>query len=593
MGGLHPAFIMIIAVVSYSTFPVLFKLGGAGESPFLFTGLLQGGVGIGLGVATLFFKRRLLTRPEVIEDIQSHFNWKLLLKRPAKKDIESHSKARLMLISIVGSCGFVLFALGLAFVDISVAAILFETRPLFLMLLVAFLFKGTKRYNRITLGTLIFVFLAFAGVALVILSHNTAPQPLQSIGSGFASTGTLIGVAFVLAAAICGATRGSALKMGASLAETHSQGKKGTTDELAFVVFMNCIGNAIAGGVLCAIGLILSETVTSHQMLYAIMAAILVDSVGIVAVRAANLKTDELGVNALAYMTPLVALVWLWTFSILDVSHLDYLVIGAMGVMAANLLINTKAEKRIAYNALVVSLWVFGTVVWFTGEYLTDISLTTNVPLELPVTMFILILAFRVDRLVRRTSQEEQWVFEAFHKLEFLSAKKKVDDEAGRLLMEIDRSEPSALNGVYESLLKYIPTPKAQARMDKSVADDVTHVRHLVDNLVHSRQQGGNFGELIAIAIAGGLIVAGLLFFREHEIFSDIAAFLLSSVVVFLLFNIVDLQNDRSDPIIRERDDGQHTVKFDNVGSRKIQQRIAVSTSLVMVSVFVCMFWWR
>ena len=100
--------------------------------------------------------------------------------------------------------------------------------------------------------------------------------------------------------------------------------------------------------------------------------------------------------------------------SILDVPHPDYLIIGAMAIVASNLLINAKADMRVAYSALVISLWVFGTFVYFHDGY------TTEVPLELTVTVFILVLSFRVDRLARRTSREEEWVFEAFRRLELL-----------------------------------------------------------------------------------------------------------------------------------------------------------------------------
>ena len=577
-----PLLYMTISVVASSSGPVLFKLGGAEGAPFLFTGIWQASAGLGMGAIILLFNRRLLLSREVLDDILYHCG-----------------TAR-VLVSMVGHCGYVLFALGLVFVDASIAAILYANRTLFLMLLLSTLFfdkgKGVddQRFDRLPTRIWIFVVVALAGVALVILSQNNIAEPILEIRNGFVGPGTLIGASFVLLSAVCvAALRACVLKTGTLLAEKHSDTKNRRAREVLFATVVTCVGLVIAGVVLCAVGLARSETLSLHQTPYAVMGALFVNAVGVTALKAANLTTRNLGVNAFAYATPLIALIWLWIFSTLDVPHLDYLIIGGMGVVAANLLINTRADKRIAYNALVVSLWVFGSVVWFTGEYLTNVSLTTDVPLELPVTMFILVLAFRVDRLVRRTSQEEEWMFEALHKLEFLSAKKRVDDRVGNLLLKIDKSRPSALNGVYESLIVHFPTPQQKAGMDKSDADDVTHVQHLVDNLVHSRQQGGNFGELIAIAIAGGLIVIGLLFFREREIFSDIAAFLLSSVVVFLLFNIVDLQNDRSDPILRKRADGRHTVKFDNEGGRKNQQRIAVVTSLVMVSVFVCMFWWR
>ena len=41
------------------------------------------------------------------------------------------------------------------------------------------------------------------------------------------------------------------------------------------------------------------------------------------------------GVNAVWYLTPLLALVWLWCFSRLGVARVDYLVVGAVLVVAA------------------------------------------------------------------------------------------------------------------------------------------------------------------------------------------------------------------------------------------------------------------
>ena len=575
-----PAFYMMIAVVAFSAFPVLLHLGRADASPFLFAGIRQISIAVGVVLLILALKERLPVNLPTIKDLKSHCKSKLVLA--------------LMFVSIVGHGGSGLFALGLSYVDVSIAALLYETWPLFLMLIMAFLFKGGERYRPITLSVLIFVVMAMAGVALVILSHNDTPQPLWEIGTNTTSSGTRIGVVLVLMGAIITAAQGACtLKIGTLLAVKHLNTKNHETAEILFVMVITCLGVLIAGGLLCLIGVVESETISSHQLIYAVTSGLFVNLVGMVAWRMANLKTKNLGVNALAYTTPLVALIWIWMFSVLDVPHLDYLIIGAMGVAAANLLINTAADKRSAYNALVVSLWVFGTIVWFTGEYLTDISLRTEVPLELPVTMFILVLAFRVDRLVRRTSQEEEWVFEALHKLELLSAKGQIDGKAAALLLKIDKSRLSALNDVYERLIVHFPTPQKKAGMQRTDADELTHVQHLVDNLVHSRQQGGNFGELIAVGIAGGLTVIGLIFFREREIFSDIAAFLLSSIVVFLLFNIVDLQQDRSDPILKKRKDGRHAVKFDDEGGGKNQQRIALVTSLVMICGFVFMFWSR
>ena len=577
LGSLHPALYMMMVVVSFSATPVMFKLGNAEESPFLFTGILQSSIGLGLGAAILHINRKLLFNPDVIESIKSH------------------CKTGLMLVSVIGHFGFALFALGLTFVDVSIAAILLETRPLFLILIIAFLFKGTQRYRNISAGTMIFMFLSIAGVALVILSQNDTPQPLPVIGADFADFTTLIGVLLVLMAAIGGAAAPACtLKLGKSLADKHSHTENRNVREIVFALFITCIGLFISGCILCAIGLIVSEPISWHQLFYAITGGLLVNSIGIAAFRVANLKTDDLGLNALAYITPLVTLIWLWLLSILDVPHPDYLIIGAMAIVASNLLINAKADMRVAYSALVISLWVFGTFVYFHDGY------TTEVPLELTVTVFILVLSFRVDRLARRTSREEEWVFEAFRRLELLVVKRQISDDAWREpMLKIDKHEKlHELTAAYADLTRYLAAQMKKGKAPRDALDEIMGIRHLVDNLVHSRQQGAHFGEIVAIALTGALIVTGLLLFSGHrEVYGEITSFVLSAVVVFLFFNILDLQKDRRGRILKyggKEYDGEYVVKFDDKArSRKVQQWISVMTSAVIVLVFAWLFTWE
>ena len=577
---LHPGFYMMIVVISFSVGPILFKLGNAETSPFLFTGIVQGSLGIVMGAVVLLNQRTLLLDPAV------------------RKDIKSHCKSGLMLASVIGHCGFVLFAVGLSFVDISIAAILYNTWPLFLMVLMSFLFRRSQRYQAISIGTLVFVFMAITGVAMVILSHSEDTQPLLSllVTGDFTNFGTLIGAILVLAAAACGAADTAyPLKLGESLAEKPSNiEKRKKIREIVFTTYMTSICLLIAGVVLVTIGLVVSETLSLHQLSFAIMGAVFVTSIGIVAHRAANLKTEELGVNALAYMTPLVTLVWLWTLSTLNVPHLDYLIIGAMGIVAANLLINVDASKRIAYKALVASLWVFGTITYFTEGFVTD------VPLELTVTVFILVLAFRVDRLVRRTNQEEEWVFDMFHRLRLLASKMPNDNtaksallEASKTLLKIDHHKNADdLAAEYKNMVRHL-NDALSARGD---ADEISSIRRLVDKLSHSRQQGSRLGEIVAIALTGLLIVFGLLVFSgNREIYGEITSFVLSSVVVFLFFNILDLQQDRKDETmvvgdLKEYKSEEFVVNFAGATNRKKQQYFSMATSAGIVFVFVVLF---
>ena len=580
---------MTMAVVSFSAFPVLFKLGGADVSPFLFTGVYQASIGIGMGAVILLLYRKLLLMPAV------------------RKDIGSQCQTWLMFISVIGFCGFALFALGLVFIDVSIAAILYEIWPLFLMLIIARLFNDSERYRPITGGTLIYLVPAILGVALVVLSQNDSPQLLPGTGVDWISFRTLLGIILVLMAVLCQAAHGGGtLKLGTLLAKRHSHTKNQEAGEIVFVMVMTCIGQTIAGGVLFAIGLILSETLSMHQFWYAILSGFVVTSIGTVAFRFANLKTDNLGVNAIAFATPMVALIWLWMFSILGVAHLDYLIIGAMGIVASNLLINVDASSRVAYKALVVSLWLFGTVIYLTEGYATD------VPLELPVTVFILVLAFRVDRLVRRTGQEEEWVFDVFHRLRLMAGKFRNDAssdkamnadqhqtaakvllKASKTLLRIDNHKNTMdLAAEYRNMVEYLN----KALKAGGDADEISSIRRMVDKLSHSRQQGSRLGEIVAIFLAGALIVFGLLVFSgEREVYGEITSFVLSSVVVFLFFNILDLQKDREDETmvegdIKEYEDGEFIVNFANATNRKKQQYISMATSCVIVIVFACLF---
>ena len=523
LGRLHPWAYMMIVVATFSAFPVLFELGDAEKSPFLFAGIQQISAGIGLGSAMLLFQRTLPA------------GMKFQFKAAAARIVTSRNKTGLMLASLIGSSEFVLLSLGLALVDVSVAAILLETWPLFFVLIMAVLFsdkdKAGQRYTPISAGTLLFILLAFAGVVLVVLSHNDTPLSLLAAGYYFTDIRSLLGAFLVLAAAIGGASRAACtLKLGVLLAknrlrkETREERETRGNREIVFATVLTCICMAVAGVVFCAIGMAVSESVSTRQLSCAILTGLFVHSIGLLALRAANLTTDDLGVNTIGFVTPLVALIWLWMLSILNVPHLDYLIIGAMGIVAANLLINAEASKRDAYKALVVSLLVFGTFIYFTD------GSPTNVPLELPVTMFILILAFRVDRLARRTHQEEEWVFQAFHRLKSLTYKKHIPDKAWKLLLDIDsHKSPEDLTTAYKELVGlHLEKSLGRRSKDSSHITEVTDIRHLVDKLVHSRQQGANFGEKVAIALAGTLIVTGLLFFN-----GDTANFTASSLPSF------------------------------------------------------------
>ena len=567
-----PGLFMMVAVASFSVIPALFHLGGANASPFMFTGVYIVGFGVGLGSTLLWFKRNMLRERGVMLGI-----W-------------HYCKTWYTLVSVVGGSGYVLFAFGLARVDISIAAILYEVWPLFLILIMSRLFRDSARYKPISPDTYIYILMAILGVAFVITSQNDTPRTLSEFWNILTVPGTLFGVILVLVSAAGWAAQGaSTMRMGELLAEAHSNEENKKEREVVFANFMACICSVAAGGLLIGVGVFASETISVHQVFYSILGGFVITPIGSFSFRYANLTTNDLGVNALAFATPFFALMWLWALSSLDVPHLDYLIIGAMGIVASNLLINVDASDRLAYKALIVSLWLFGTITYFYDGF------TTDVPLELPVTIYILVLAFRVERLARRTSQEEVWVFDAFRSIRSMAAKENIPKgactaliQASRALLDVDHHKSAAaLKNAYERTLGHLEN----ARMAGIPANEITEICRMIDKLAHSRQQGSRFGEIVAIALTGLLIVLGLLAFNgERGTYGEIASFVLSSVLVFLFFNIVDLQRDRKDETIVRENRGRYFVNFGRVDNRERAQYVSMTTSGVIVVVFVVLF---
>ena len=596
----NPVLRVLIVVVCLSAMPVLFWLGGAVESPFLFSGIWQISGGIGVGAVTLVQQR------------------KLLLGTAVRKNLKSHCIKRAMLGSIVGDCSISLFPLGGLFVNFPTAAILYETRPLFWSL-VLYLREPLSNFM-----SAIWVVPAIAGAVLVVSGNHDTPQLLLAIGTVFCSPGIWFGVFLVLAAAFLSRVGlHCTLDLSWSLAYDHSNIKKTDINQLDFIFkqVMKCISLVVAGGVLCVISLIMSESISMHQVIYAIMGGI-VFSFGAAAYDAwrehINLSQDKVvGIFAITilYLRPLVVLLGLWMISILDGLHLDYLIIGTLGISVSMMLFRLDGSKdergssRRAYKALIVSLWVFGIITYVFEGY------TTKIPLELPVTVFILILAFRVARLVQRTGEEEGWVIDVFHRLRILASKMQTRPaiatdlhKACESLMIVDCHDSAEdLMDAYEELIDKLESIRMAVdketenqRVDQhesgdelakalvrqlervgtagGITEELTEIRRLVDRLAHSLQQGSRIDEFVTILLTAMLIVTGLLFFNgDRDLFGEFTSFLLSSVVVFLLVNIMDLEKDRRDETLKinrkeqtlEKDRRDETLKIANEFSRR------------------------
>ena len=565
---------MLVAVVLFSTLSVSFGIGGASKAPFLFVALAYLLVAIN-NIVYLFWLYPLKRNWKTLEVIWDN------LWHPA------------LFWTILAGFEYVFFAFSLKYLDVAVAAILIATWPIFLVVITARMFKKQGRYEKLTIEKWILLVVAFIGVGFVIASQNTA---IDNAASELFTYYTIGGVVLVLlAAAAAGAGPPATVKWGAIVSQTIKEDNKGD-DELFFAIVANIIGKIVSGVGFVILSVLFGERIGAIGIVGVLSASAYgLFGLGIASIllRVANIKTTNLSVNVLGYATPAVSLIWLAFASLINVPHVDWLIIGVAAIIAANLLLNFKVEIRAAYKALIIALWVCGTSVYLHTSFpLPDYVEIVGVI----ATLFILILAFRVDRLVRRTTEEESNEFFLFRRLTALVESGSINDDAPNQLREIGKHvKPSALRDAYGKLMQYFV--EARKHHPEGDHDMLSELESRVDTLAHSKQQGANFGELTALGFMGFIMVSALLLFKPVELsgweglFVETSSFLLATAIVFLFANIFDLQHDRTNAILtKEKGKKYYSVAFDDAGDRGSERWISITVCIAITTAYIWLF---
>ena len=492
-------------------------------------------------------------------------------------------------MNVITSSNYIIFAFALSFIDVSIASILFETWPIFMVIAMARMFRNEGHYRKITSGKWFLFIVAFFGVAFVISSQSETFDVLNEVFNYTAMTG----VGLVIIAAVFGGIEGPlAIKWGAIVA---GKAGKDKDDKEFFTLVAMTISKSLSGGIFLVISWFVGESI---YLIGSIGVGIaigfgVVNGAGGIFWRIANLKTTNLAINALGYITPVITLVWLAIANLIKVPHIDWLMIGVAAIITANLLLSAKVDVRSAYKALIIALWVCGTVIYLHDGFGLS-GYAENVGMV--ATVFILILAFRLDRLVRRTADEERDEFLLFRRLSTLADQDVIDEDAPNQLRKIDKhTKPSDLQRAYAKLHEYFVDARENCKGDDRVRLD--ELQALSDTVAHSKQQGDNFGELTALGFLGFIMVGALLFFKPHELigweglFVETTAFLLATTIIFLFFSIFDLQHDRTNAIFQEtKYYDSHSVAFDDASNRSGERWVSIAVCIAIIATYIWLF---
>ena len=395
--NLKALFLKLTSVITSSLFVFVIDWGETKKSPFLFAAF---DCFFALFTFFLIVKK---WRPRL-------FSTKVLrvVFRPPQDSVYMNFKLLVPCI-ISNFAHYPLLSIATRYIDIIPAAIIYGMSPLFLVLLSSLLFRKEKRYKRLTLWVFILFAIGLTGFGFVTIGQ------LEEFSFVFEVNWTILWGGFIaLGAALCSAMSSSFTIRHGVMTYQKIKEVGENIEEIYCVMISRIIQRSIAGMALLIIVFFLGEQFTTRILVSAMITGLFFVPLGGTTSRLANLLTNNLGINALGYTAPLFAILWLFLFRDPNYINLGFLIIGVTAIITANLLLNFEAEIRLGYKALILALWGCGTFVYFRqGVMFYDYF---NL-IEVAVVIFILVLSFRTDRLVRRTTNEENNTIELQQKI--------------------------------------------------------------------------------------------------------------------------------------------------------------------------------
>ena len=340
-------FYMLVSVLATSTIPLIIILGNGGDSPFFFTLMWRGAGILGILVALLVFFRQILT------------------DHTARTVILRTCRSWAFVVMCVAELSFFFYVFSFGYIDPVIATILYGSSPIVVIVAGVLLFRAEGRFDNTPMGIALPLCVAFSGMVFLTLSQIGQSGSDHSLAGIWAQ---LLGLLMaILGATLAGIRIALHIRVASQFRSDYRGSAPASDDDLevfAILVF-TIVVSALSLPVFAIGSVAAGESVNATLLVVAGASGLLVSSVERIAFRKANLMTSNLGVNALTYVAPILALTWLFAFSLSGDIRIDYLVIGASAIIAGNLLIAFQADIRLGFRSLLVALWVCGVFVYF------------------------------------------------------------------------------------------------------------------------------------------------------------------------------------------------------------------------------------
>ena len=343
---------LLISVTAISVLPLAMVMVGAPDSPFLFGAFLSAGTTVGaLGFLRVRYGARLRD-PDIRALIRRNLvSWPILF-------------------ILLGSFEFTFFAWGTQFIDATIATILWGCWPIIFVFLLQRVFSGRAarpaRYRKITPSLVTLMVFSLIGLAYVVLAQSSGQS-----GVDWARDSSYMGFLLAMLSGVLITFNIFTFSWATDLARkarTRASPQESHDMELFFITVVVCISNAFTAPLKAGFSLVASEQIQLDVIVMGLVIGGTIRVSSSILWRKANLMTHSLGINALGYAEPLFGVLWLALFWEVNISRVDYLIIGTCAIIASNVLINSEVEISRGFKSAILAMWATGAVIYFRDD---------------------------------------------------------------------------------------------------------------------------------------------------------------------------------------------------------------------------------
>ena len=318
--------IMLAALIPFSVIPLMVFQGGGPTAPFLFNALLRFGCAAFSLCFLAFFYRRFICSSLVWRQV-----WRGL-------------GGWMFWSTVLVTFDYGLIAWASRYVDTAVAAMLFESWPILVIVLMAWLFRGEGRYQPHWGRLLGAMPLVFGGLFLVVAS--------ESGGLAWAADSRLDlfkGVLLSLLAAGSCAFVASSMSWGRDLSRRLRWRSRGGGAGRRRLLNPELFGAVMVFGLSSLVGGILSLGISGLRgesppagdagfvfFLFGLGGGFAIHGFSGNLLRLVNAATNNVSINVLNYFIPVLSLGWLAAFGFVGVARPEWLALGALLIVAGN-----------------------------------------------------------------------------------------------------------------------------------------------------------------------------------------------------------------------------------------------------------------